>query len=250
MACANIATRDSVISLPTNARTGFSKTEEVLKAFNTWAFKREQPSDIDLLRSFISRAVDNDEPLSFVTYWGKGPRDSIAEPDLQCMQYLQQMMNRIGAVHAPGTELHLVLTDSHARLNGHKPRSINKYFKAVGAAAAENGFSSWRLQALTDSMRPALKMISGEDIQHPRELLVELEKSAAKWYRGSQSIDEGAKRYFDMNMVERRVMERIFPNSIFITFNSSDLRPLFPDRLPVFYMYSIKKGVGVKPWFQ
>lgn len=250
MASATVAMRETAFSWPANARPNCSKSEEVLKAFNTWAFKREQPSDINLLRSFVSRAVEQDEPLSFVTYWGKGPRDTIAEPDLQCMQYLQQMMNRVSLVHRPGTELHLVLTDSHARLNGHKPRSINKYFKSIAAAATENGFSSWRLQALTDSMRPALKMISGEEIEHPRELLVELEKSAAKWYRGTQSVDEGAKRYFEMNMVERRVMERIFPNSIFVTFNSSDLRPLFPDRLPVFYMYSIKKGVGVKPWFQ
>jgi L-tyrosine isonitrile synthase len=250
MASSNAVARDFARVLPNNPQPTCSRSEDVLKAFNTWAFKREQPSNADLLRSFVSRAVTQDEPLSFVAYWGKGPRDDVAEPDHRCLQYLKQMMDRIGAVHHAGTELHLVLTDTHARLNGHRVRSINKYFGAIEAEAANYGYSSWRLKTLTDSMRPALKMISCADMDYPAELVGELQKSAAKWYRGGHSVEAGARRYFDMNMVERRVMERVFPNSVFLTFNSSDMRILFPERLPVFYMYSIKKGVGVKPWFQ
>jgi len=250
MASFSVATRDSALLLPASSQSNHLYADEVLKAFNTWAFKREQPSDLNLLRSFATRAIRQEEPLSFITYWGKGPRDELAEPDLRCLQYLQQMMGRIKAIHKPGTELHLVMTDSHARLNGHKVRSINKYFKAVEAAGRHCGFSSWRLQALTDAMRPALKKISNNKCDYPKEVLAELEKSAAKWYRGSKSAEIGAKRYYEMNMVERRVIERVFPNSIFLTFNSSDVRSLFPDKIPVFYMYSTKKGVGTKPWFQ
>lgn len=249
MAIAFAAARNHAPIVDDLVRSDCLKAEEILKTFNTWAFKREQPSSIELLKSVVARSVRDNEPLSFVGYWGKGPREDIAEPDLQCMQYMQQMMERIGSVHKPGTELHLVLTDSHARLNGHKVRSVNKYFKAVETAASHHGFSSWRLQALTDAMRPSLKLLASTEIEHPKELILELEKSAAKWYRGGKSINAGAKRYFDMNMVERRVIERVFPNSIFMTFNSSDLRPLFPDKIPVFYMYSLKKGSGVKPWF-
>lgn len=250
MASVSVATRDIARFMPAQSQPNHRSADVVLKAFNTWAFKREQPCNIDLLQSFTSRAVRQEEPLSFVTYWGKGSRDELAEPELQCLQYLKQMMSRIDAVHKPGTELHLVMTDSHAKLNGHKSRSINKYFKSVEAAGKQCGFSSWRLQSLTDSMRPALKMVSNTQCDYPKEVLVELEKSAAKWYRGSKSTDVGARRYYEMNMVERRVIERVFPNSIFLTFNSSDVRSLFPDKIPVFYMYSTKKGVGTKPWFQ
>ncbi len=250
MASLSIATRDSALPLSAPSQSNNLNAEEILKAFNTWAFKREQPSDLTLLRSFTTRAIRQEEPLSFISYWGKGPRDEIAEPELLCLQYLQKMMARIDAVHKPGTELHLVMTDLHARLNGHKVRSINKYFKAVEAAGHHHGFSSWRLQALTDTMRPSLKLISNNKCECPNEVRAELEKSAAKWYRGSKSVDIGAKRYYEMNMVERRVIERVFPNSIFLTFNSSEVRSLFPDKIPVFYMYSTKKGVGTKPWFQ
>ena len=68
MAFVNFATRDSAFIVPANDRLHCPGSEEVLKAFNTWAFKREQPSDISLLRSFVSRAVRQEEPVSFIAY--------------------------------------------------------------------------------------------------------------------------------------------------------------------------------------
>ena len=50
-------------------------------------------------------------------------------------------------------------------------------------------------------------------------------------------------------MIERRAVELTFPRSIFVTFNGSEFRGLFPQRLPIFYMYSLRRGVSVKPWF-
>jgi L-tyrosine isonitrile synthase len=55
--------------------------------------------------------------------------------------------------------------------------------------------------------------------------------------------------YYQINMVEKRAVEMAFPHSIFITFNGSRLRVLFPKRLPIFYMYSLRRGFSVKPWF-
>jgi hypothetical protein len=52
-----------------------------------------------------------------------------------------------------------------------------------------------------------------------------------------------------MNMTEKRAVEHAFPRSIFVTFNGSEFRRLFPERLPIFYMYSLRRGISVKPWF-
>lgn len=49
--------------------------------------------------------------------------------------------------------------------------------------------------------------------------------------------------------IEKQAVETAFPDAIFVTFNGSELRPLFPDRMPIFYMYSVRRGVAVKPWF-
>jgi L-tyrosine isonitrile synthase len=225
--------------------TNCSKTAEILRAFNTWAFKREQPSDQDLLQSAVAGSVRRNEPVSFVAYWGKGQRDRFGAPDEQCLSYLRKMLARIEIVHGPGTEFHLIFTDSHARLNGHDVDSTNNYFTSVESAACERGFACRRLTALASTIR--LKPCAAS--APPEQLLIQLCQSANKWYRGKKPIDVGAQEYFDLNMVEKRVIELVFPNSIFVTFNSSKLRALFPDTLPIFYMYSIKKGIAVKPWF-
>ena len=81
------------------------------------------------------------------------------------------------------------------------------------------------------------------------ETVRKLQGSAEKWYRGAGTAEDGALRYYRLNMIERHAVERAFPRSIFITHNGSELRRLFPQRLPIFYMYSLRRGVGVKPWF-
>jgi hypothetical protein len=80
-------------------------------------------------------------------------------------------------------------------------------------------------------------------------MLIKLCASASKWYRGAGSIRDGAARYYRMNMTEKRAIELVFPHAIFVTFNGSDLRALFPTSLPVFFMYSIRRGTSTKPWF-
>jgi L-tyrosine isonitrile synthase len=83
----------------------------------------------------------------------------------------------------------------------------------------------------------------------PEETLASLVASAQKWYRGRGTPQEGALTYLRMNLIEQRVVERAFPGSIFITFNGSKMRCLFPKQLPIFYMYSLRRGVSIKPWF-
>ena len=44
-------------------------------------------------------------------------------------------------------------------------------------------------------------------------------------------------------------MEQEFPRSISVTFNGSQLKSLFPEELPIFYMFSLRHGISDKPWF-
>ena len=48
--------------------------EKVLQAFNTWAFKREQPDSPQSMLAAVADAVRPARPVPFVLYWGKGPR--------------------------------------------------------------------------------------------------------------------------------------------------------------------------------
>jgi hypothetical protein len=221
--------------------------EQVLQSFNTWAFKREQPTSPDLLSKFVERAVLKAEPLSFVLYWGKGPRSTVEHYEEQCLDFLASMADRVAATYKPGAAMKLVLTDTHARHNGHPQAEISRYFEAVAAAAARRNFRAYLLGDLCNAAAPHTVIPPGAEPSE--ETMRQLYRSANRWFRGEGSPEEGARRYFELNMIEREVIEYFFPSSVFVTFNGSEQRPLFPRNLPIFYMYSLKRGTAVKPWF-
>jgi L-tyrosine isonitrile synthase len=222
--------------------------EKILRAFNTWAFKREQPDSVPLLLHAITGAAQLGQPLPFVLYWGKGPRCELAGPDTACLDYLAALGSRVRKVYEPGASFKLIFTDTHAGLNGHAPEGMEGYFDAVDRAARERGFDGCWLSELV-SAAEAADAINLTDEPIPAEMLEKLGACAAKWFRGEGTVEEGAVRYLEMNMVEKRAVQFAFPRSIFITFNGSEYRSLFPDRMPVFYMYSLRRGIAVKPWF-
>jgi hypothetical protein len=229
------------------SRTDVS-AEKVLQSFNTWAFKREQPSDPQLMLAFIARAMRRSEPLSFALYWGKGPRWNLATPDIECLDFLARLGNRVEKAHAPGASLKLIFTDTHARHNGYTQIGTNRYFSEVDIAARMRGFDTCLLGDLVrGSEVAARKEIYDESV--PPAMVPMLMASARKWYRGDGSTEHGAVVYYRMNMIERRAVELAFPWSIFITFNGSEFRALLPQRLPIFYMYSLRRGTCMKPWF-
>ncbi len=219
--------------------------EQVLQSFNTWAFKREQPGEPDLMLQAISEALQHAEPVRFVLYWGKGPRCTLDEPEIRCLDYLASLTERVRRVYEPGAVIRLIFTDTHATLNGHTPESMSAYFNAVAAGGRLHGFENCWLSDLTRDVR----IDDAPDDAISEEMLHILCESARKWYRGEGTAEQGALQYYRLNMIEKRAVELAFPHSIFITFNGSEFRNLFPKNLPIFYMYSLRRGFGVKPWF-
>jgi hypothetical protein len=222
--------------------------QSVLRSFNTWAFKREQPDDPQSMLRIISESIALGAPVSFVLYWGKGPRCHLGEPDIECLNYLGSLAQRVRGAYKPGAAITLIYTDTHAELNGHAPHGVREYFAEIGACAGERGFQTCFLSQLTRAAGPTAACVTNDE-PVPEETLQMLSASARKWYRGNGTAGDGALKYYQMNLIEKRAVELAFPHSIFITFNGSDLRSLFPDCLPIFYMYSLRRGVGVKPWF-
>lgn len=217
----------------------------VLRAFNTWSYKRQQPDNIDVLQKNIESAIAARAPLEFCLYWGKGPRSTISTAEIDCLEYLSGMARRIEEVFSPGVKFTLIFTDTHARLNGHRDEVIDRYFDAVRAAAEARGFTGCRLSDLVANAQAC----GCTPAPVPLHLLDKLSVTAAKWYRGEGSIELGALRYLEANMIEKRAVEHAFPAATFVTFNGGEMRDLFPDNMPIFYMYSVRRGVAVKPWF-
>jgi L-tyrosine isonitrile synthase len=207
--------------------------QDVLRSFNSWSFKREQPAELHLMLQCIARAMASAKPVPFVLYWGKGPRSTLAPADTQCLDFIQKLADRVAEAHDPGASITLVLTDTHARLNGYSQSSVGAYFAAIDGAARQRGFSTCRLSKVVAEHRATMAHEKNTDpIEHGT--LAALTASARKWYRGVGSPEEGARKYYRMNLREKRAVEKAFAHSIFITFNGSTLRSLFPDGLPIF----------------
>ena len=219
----------------------------IVKSFNTWRFKREQPSDNALLCANVAKAVALHEPVRFVLYWGKGPRAQIAAPDHNCLGYLAAFSAAIAREYVNGARMVLIFTDTHARLNGHSDDHQHRYFSAVAEAATRHGFSHTYLSLVL--RESGVSSVVDDNVEIPLEFREQLLRSADRWYRGCDSSSAGALAYYRQNMSERRAVESVYPHAIFVTFNGSDARMLFPPSLPVFYMYAQRKGCAVKPWF-
>ncbi len=221
----------------------------ILQSFNTWAYKREQPSDRAMLLEVIERCHVGGQPIRFVLYWGKGPRSVVAPPDHACLAYLDGMGQRIARASAPGARFTICLTDTHARLNGHGEEAIDSYFAGVDLAARARGMRTVRLSRVVAAYEAGAALGGASEAEVSAAMLGSLERCAAKWYRGGGAAEDGARRYLAMNMIERRAVEAVFPDTIFVTFNGRAYRDLFPRSMPIFYMYSLKRGTSVKPWF-
>ena len=220
--------------------------ERILSAFNVRSFRREPPHDPQVMLQFIAHAMALAEPVPFIMYWGKGPRPAIAKPDLDCIAFVDAMLDRVRQVYAPGAKLKLLFTDTHALLNGHSEDGVRGYFGEIADYVRRRGIDTcWLGEVLRRSGFTDLD----EEHEMPRELGERLVASARKWYFGEGTVEEGALKYYRANMVERRAVEAAYPRSIMITFNSSALRALLPAGLPIFYMYSMRRGLSVKPWF-
>lgn len=219
-----------------------------MKAFNTRAFKREKPDNPDLMLGIIQEALTKGAPVPFVVYWGKGPRPFFGTPELNCLDYMNSMMERIRQVYPAGVDVTLIFTDTHAALNGHKPETITSYFGELTTNAAARGFKTRLLSDLIAEIDLPLQADAAQAVV-PSYLMTTLRDCAAKWFRGEGTVEEGATRYYQANMIERKVVELIYPRCIFVSFNGSEMRDIFPEHLPVFYMFSIRHGISDKPWF-
>ena len=135
-------------------------------------------------------------------------------------------------------------TDTHIQLNEYDGQASKIYFDSLSEAISSHGFDIVRMSNLLPDNRPM------ESVLAKGGLLKELTKSASRRYQGEKNITDVAQAYYQQNLVEREIIQENFPDAIFLTYNGSKMNPIFPKKMPIFHMYSTKKGDSEKPWFK
>jgi len=236
------------------SRTSVNKTntvdktleQKVLEQFNTWSFKREHPKDEGLLLQAIGKATELNQAIPFVLYWGKGEKNLPDEAEKAAFKFLESLNERIKSVYASGAKFTLILTDTHAELNGLDDDGVREYYSAIQKLSSTSGFETIFMSEIAP-----LKEIEPDQydsLQISDKVRSILTTSAEKHYKGSNDYNSGAIKYFAQNQIEKVAVEKQFPDSVFLTYSGGDLNDIFPN-LPIFYMYSTQKGVSSKPWF-
>lgn len=233
--------------------------DEILASLNSWRYKRAQPAGAEAIRARVQRSLTAGAPIPFLSYWGCGTRDALAEPDQQALVRLRDYVNGARRVPQASPALTLILTDMHARNNGVPLARMRRYFGAVRDQAAQLGMEVVLLSELWTQAGLSPEQIEAE-LREPafharwqaeplRERLVQ---QAQKHFEPSpdaaRTPEAAARFYYQACLREGAAIAARYPEHLFLTYNPPDLDCLSPP-LPRLYLYSYKEGTSVKPWF-
>ena len=217
--------------------------QSIFDSFKTRKFKREQPSDENLFFEVICQSVKKNEPIKFVTYWWKGERNEMWEHETQALEFLHSMFENINQKYTHKTKLSIIYTDTHARINGFNGEEIELYERSLRNATEKYGYNVLLMSDI-------LKLEKYSEIDIESDFLDTLVVSASKHYKWNENIETIAKWYYQQNQNEKKQVAKMFENHIFLTYNGRSMNQLFPEKMPIFYMYSTKRGNSEKPWFK
>jgi hypothetical protein len=227
----------------------------VFEALNRRRDKRAEPSDPDRIQTLIQRALLDGRPLDFLSFWGCGQRDRIADVDRSALERLNAFVQRAATPSEARPRLTLLITDMHARINGMPKARYERYISWIEGHARSLGMNVVRSSAYWKEAGlslPELIDASGQESFRARwgrlSIKNELVAQARKHAEGTVDYDAAARLYYAACIAECRTYERVFPSHIFLTYNDPKFDELLPP-LPKIYLYSLRAGESAKPWF-
>jgi acyl-CoA synthetase (AMP-forming)/AMP-acid ligase II len=229
--------------------------EEILGSLNSWRYKRAQPSDVQQIREIIQTALTRGNPIPFVSYWGCGSRDHVADLDRMALDRLSEYVDGARRLPQAAPTTTLVFTDTHARNNRIPHDRMHRYFEGVRKHADGLGMKTvlmselWADAGLTpERIADTARQPDFEADWAAHPLRDRLIAQAGKHVEQGGDPAIAAMRYYATCSHESRALGERFAGGIFATYNHPDFDCVSP-QLPKVYLSSYKEGTSVKPWF-
>ncbi|MFH0817558.1 MAG: asparagine synthase-related protein [Candidatus Micrarchaeota archaeon] len=238
-----------VVANRSNSLKHESKDEKIMKVLESSEFSIFSPRHEERLKKIVRGCIVKNKSIKLFMLWGVWRKNGINFADVEAVEILGKMLSKIKNEHGPGANLTIVLTDSHAELNGVEKKEIygyDSYMASIERYARSKGYETKRLSEVLG--KASLGGI-GEEARKIEggEIWGNLVSSAEKYYGGKDKL-EGARAYVGRRLAEKPILSKIFEGSIFLTYNGPRYDALAPD-LPTLYIISNKKRESGKPWF-
>lgn len=234
---------------------GISVNPDLLeKTFMARKFVNKKAVDRRRLFEKAQHSLENQNPVRFIGFWGAYDKKGLDFYDLKAINQLKKYAQHINVHWAFGSEWLLILSDIHAIKNGCNPENINCYLNHIKAEIeSATCFKTLLLSELWVKYGIYDKVLQRfhetKDNWDEIAIVKKIENQAMKYNKSGVSHRENAQYYYSMRLVESKLIECLYPDFIFFSFSSDDLKEIYPD-LPTIYLWSFKRGISSAPWFK
>lgn len=229
--------------------------DAIVKLLSSRQYSRDVPYREDELRHKVRAAIEKQQPIKLVGFWGASDKTEVDMADLEAIQQLEALKHEVDQRHEAGLEIMLILSDHHARLNGFSEKEYQKYLHDIETILNKADIRTTSLSTLwrrwkirDDVIQSRQQRFETENKNWWNDVLVKnfLEESAKKIARQKDNR-KAAQRYYIMRRLEAEKMRREFKDAVFFTYSSDQYQIIFPD-MATLYLW-VKKGTSHSPWF-
>lgn len=218
------------------------------------AFRRTpEPWFLSPIQLLVNAHLTN-TPLACVAYWGIGLKHQADGADRRAIAFMELQVARLAGAVGVKHSITLIITDTHAAINGIPAAQSDEYVDSITAISADIGARVERMSAVCNTARDATSFELCDELEEidyafdrlPESVRKELIASARR--RSSGDAERSARRYVMLSAIEAPTVRARFLDNMLLTYQPPHLAWLLP-ALPTLYMFVDERRTTRRPWF-
>lgn len=186
------------------------------------------------------------EPLKIILYWGAYSKSTIDECELGLIEYIDRISKIIVTESGVEVDVSVILTDTHAKLNGAQEDTIKLYYETVTDTLHRIGWETHYLSKVAPEP-PYISSLQ-EKLPPQYERALNLLIQDATLLHDLSHAESLAWQYLQLNIFEAAQVSRHWPRACFLHTGIPELAFMLPS-LPMLYGFTSTKRDARKPWF-
>jgi len=219
-------------------------------------FRRVPPPWLRMLTERLRVAALDGQRLHFILEWGLGINAKWGRADSDALRHAMNTADSVAQLVGCEGDLILVVTDTHAAINGLAESQWRNYADALISNSAQHHVATEMLSsvvggALYDGDYDILDRLIDADVTWSSLTPFQREELERRATMRSLSAEPQsvAKRYAQASIVEGATIRAKWPSAIGLTYHTTNFGFLVPP-LPTVFMFVEPGRVIARPWFR